>query len=250
VDGETQTEMMDISETDTSPNPQFAGHQFNVTVSQAGIMKEVEEHRLTDESPGTESLNGNSLNCGDVELRLRPDPSDDSEPNSNLRLSIRESDDEHLESLGRKVNEILNGNRVSAPPAIETTTNNGNPDVLSILSGLRHEEGCCSEEELSRRIAAAGRGGQELSAHYRGVIVCADSVHPVTNMRLRQGDSSETLDSQDSRDDVCESWSEEEGEYPVDSYALHRGRSVWEHGFCIRSTAVMKMYYISHSCSY
>jgi mitogen-activated protein kinase kinase kinase 13 len=221
VDGETQTEMMDISETDTSPNPQFAGHQFNVTVSQAGIVKEVEEHRVTDESPGTESLNGNSLNCGEVELRLQP--SDDSEPNSNLRLSIRESDDEHLESLGRKVNEILNGNRVSAPPAIETTANNGNPDVLSILSSLRHEEGCCSEEELSRRIAAAGRGGQELSAHYRGVIVCADSVHPVTNLRLRQGDSSETLDSQDSRDDVCESWSEEEGEYSVNSYALHRG---------------------------
>lgn len=226
MDGETQTEMMDISETDTSPNPQFAGRQFNVTVSQSGIVKEVEEHRVTDNSPGTESLNGNSLNCGEVELRLQPDPSDDSEPNSNLRLSIRESDDEHLESLGRKVNEILNGNRASAPSAIETTTNNGNPDVLSMLSGVTHEEGCCSEEELSRRIVAAGRGGQELSAHYRGVIVCADSVCPVTNLRLRQGDSSETLDSQDSRDDMCESWSEEEGEYSVDSYALHRGRSV------------------------
>lgn len=226
VDGETQTEMMDISETDISPNPQFAGRQFNVTVSQAGIVKEVEEHKVTDKSPGTESLNGNSLKGGEVELQLQPDPSDDSEPNSNLRLSIRESDDEHLESLGRKVNEILNGNRASAPPAIETAVNNGNPDVLSILSELSHKEGCCSEEELARRIVAAGRGGQDLSAHYRGVIVCADSVHPVTNLRIRQGDSSETLDSQDSRDDMCESWSEEERRYSVDSYALYRGRFV------------------------
>ncbi|KAJ4431573.1 hypothetical protein ANN_20172 [Periplaneta americana] len=169
--------------------------------------------------PGDESLNGNSLNTEDVELRLRPDPSDDSEPNSNLRLSIRESDDEHLESLGRKVNEILNGNRASAPPAIESNTRNGNPDdVISMLTGMSH-----SEEELARRIVAAGRG-QQLAAQYHGVIVSGDSVHPVTKLRLRQGDSSETLDSQDSRDDMCESWSEEEGEYPVDSYVLHRGR--------------------------
>lgn len=223
VDGETQTEMMDISETDTSPNPYFAGRQFNVTVSQAGIVKEVEERKVIDTSPGTESLNGNSLKCDEVELRLRPDPSLDSEPNSNLRLSIRESDDEHLESLGRKVNEILNGNRASAPPAIETTANNGNPDVISILTGLNHKEGLCSDEELARKIAAVGRGGQELSAQYRAVIVSADSVHSVSKLRLRQGDSSETLDSQDSRDDMCESWSDEEGEYPVDSCVLHRG---------------------------
>lgn len=227
MDGETQTEMMDISETDTSPNSYFASRQFNVTVSEAGIVKEVEERKVTDTSPGTESLNGNSLKCDDVELRLRPDPSPDSEPNSNLRLSIRESDDEHLESLGRRVNEILNGNRASAPPAIETSANNGNPDdVISILTGLNHEEGLCDDKELARRIAAVGRGGQELSAQYRAVIVSADSVHPVSKLSLRQGDSSETLDSQDSRDEMCESWSDEEGEYPVDGCVLHRGRSV------------------------
>lgn len=227
MDGETQTEVMDISETDTSPNPQFAGRQFNVTVSQAGTVKDVEEHNVTDKSPGTESLNGNNLNCDDVELRLQHHPLNDSEPNSNLRLSIRESDDEHLESLGRKVNEILNGNRASAPHVVETTANNGNPDdVISILSGLNHKEHLCNKE-LARRFVAAGRGGRELAAQYRGVIVSADSVRPVTKPRLRQGDSSETLDSQDSRDDMCESWSEsEEGEYPVDSYALHRGRCV------------------------
>ncbi|XP_069700735.1 mitogen-activated protein kinase kinase kinase 13-B isoform X3 [Periplaneta americana] len=218
VDGETQTEMMDVSETDASPNPLFASRQFQIPVPQPDDVKEAEEHKVVDTSPGTESLNGNSLNTEDVELRLRPDPSDDSEPNSNLRLSIRESDDEHLESLGRKVNEILNGNRASAPPAIESNTRNGNPDdVISMLTGMSH-----SEEELARRIVAAGRG-QQLAAQYHGVIVSGDSVHPVTKLRLRQGDSSETLDSQDSRDDMCESWSEEEGEYPVDSYVLHRG---------------------------
>ncbi|PSN48755.1 hypothetical protein C0J52_08925 [Blattella germanica] len=221
VDGETQTEMMDISETDASPNPHFAARQFNVTVSQSGTVKEVAEHNVVDKSPGTESLNGNSLQCDDVELRLRPDPSDDSEPNCNLRLSIRESDDEHLETLGRKVSEILNGNRASAPPAVETTVNNGNPDdVISLLAGMS-----CSDEELARRIVAAGRGGQDLAAQYQGVIVSRDSVHPVSKLTLRQGDSSETLDSQDSsKDDMCEeSWSEEEGEYPVETYMLHRG---------------------------
>ncbi|XP_021926576.1 mitogen-activated protein kinase kinase kinase 13 isoform X3 [Zootermopsis nevadensis] len=224
VDGETQTEMMDISETDTSPNPHFAGRQFSVTVSQAGTVKEVEEHKVIDKSPGTESLNGNSINCDD-KLQPHPDHSDDSEPNCNLRLSIRESDDENLESLGRKVNEILNGNRASAPPAVETTANNGNPDdVISMLSGLSHKDGFCSEEELARRIVAAGRSGRELSAQYQGVIVSVDSVHPVAKLRLRQGDSSETIDSQDSRDDMCESWSEEEeGEYSAGSYELHRG---------------------------
>jgi hypothetical protein len=122
----------------------------------------------------------------------------------------------------------LNGNRASAPPVVETTANNGNPDdVISMLSGLSHKDSLCSEEEIARRIVAAGRGGRELSAQYRGVIISADSVHPVTELRLRQGDSSETLDSQDSRDDMCESWSEEEeGDYPVDSCALHRGRCV------------------------
>ena len=214
--------MMDISETDASPNPHYAARQFDVTVSQSGTVKEVAERDVIDKSPGTESLNGNSLLCNDVQLRLRPDPSDDSEPNSNLRLSIRESDDEHLESLGRKVSEILNGNRVLASPAIESTANNGNPDdVISMLAGIN-----CSDEELARRIVAAGRSGQELAAQYKGVIVSGDSVHPVSKLTLRQGDSSETLDSQDSsKDDMCEeSWSEEEGDYPVESYMLHRGR--------------------------
>ncbi|XP_067003401.2 mitogen-activated protein kinase kinase kinase 13-A isoform X2 [Anabrus simplex] len=193
VDNETQTEMMDISETETSPNPYYASRQLHFVLPQSDPVPQ--ESKLSD----AESLNGNSQ-C--------PDP----EPNCNVRLTC--SDDDHLETLGRKVSEMLNGNRIPNPTDIVDAADNGNEDDDGIVNSL------CGEETLALRLS---HGSRKRSAQYRGVVVSGVTVQPVADLRLHGADSSETLDSQDSgRDNMCEeSWSEEEGE-TGGTYNLHR----------------------------
>ncbi|GLH09787.1 Mitogen-activated protein kinase kinase kinase [Gryllus bimaculatus] len=199
VDNETQTEMMDISETETSPNPYLASRQLQLSIPPVGNVEETK-------SPDAESLNGNST-CPHPTL------------NSNERLTC--SDDDPLETLGRKVSEILNGNRIPASTDIIRVTSNGNPEEEddSILS---QRQTICSNENIALRFV---QGRRDSPSHYHGVVVSGVNVQPVNELRLHGADSSETLDSQDSsRDNMCEeSWSEEEGETAdKHSYSLRR----------------------------
>nr|CAD7201353.1 unnamed protein product [Timema douglasi] len=220
VDQETQTEM-EISETDTSPTSHLAPRRFPSSLSHSQtVPKKVEEQQRTNKLSSTESLNGNTFHEDTVDLPLHQVPvidDEDDDPNSNIRLSIPEcSDDDHLESLGRKVSEILNGNQLPLSVDAGGTSANGNVEDVSMVSMLT---GLGVDEELVRRIAS----GQDLSAKYRGIVVSGGSIQPIADLRLREAHSSETLDSQSSRDDRCEdSWSEGEDELPSYNYSLRR----------------------------
>lgn len=101
-DCETQTEAvdMDISESPSpSPSPHCASRQFlpSPAIEEPRASKQVSRAS----SPGGGSLNGNTLQESESEPAMYDDA------NSNLAPET----DHHLETLNRKVSEILNGNR-------------------------------------------------------------------------------------------------------------------------------------------
>lgn len=122
VDGQTQTNIMDISETDFSP----VGNTTTVLSAEKLSVNSVSKQSLSKQ----ECLNGNSI-LSEAHYRMQsspcssPEPSNENHANGNERLRDC-SDDDNLETLGRKVSEIINANRLISP------IDNGNCDDVII----------------------------------------------------------------------------------------------------------------------
>lgn len=120
VDSQTQTDKMDVSETDFSP----IGHKTLVSSTEKLSVNSFNKQSLTKQVP--ECLNGNSV-LSEAHYRMQsspcssPEPSNENRANGNERLKDC-SDDDNLETLGRKVSEIINANRLISP------IDNGNSD--------------------------------------------------------------------------------------------------------------------------
>lgn len=128
IDHETQTDITSIAETDSCRNSRtetFGGNEYSLDspVEQRSCVESI-----------AESINGNlTLTETNYELRSgveagvcsSPEPTRDAENQSNGNERLKDcSDDDHLETLGRKVSEILNANRLISP------VDNGNCDDL------------------------------------------------------------------------------------------------------------------------
>lgn len=120
VDSQTQTDIMDISETDFNP----VGHTTTISSTEKLSVNSLNKQSLNKQTP--ESVNGNSV-LSEAHYRMQsspcssPEPSNENRANGNERLKDC-SDDDNLETLGRKVSEIINANRLISP------IDNGNCD--------------------------------------------------------------------------------------------------------------------------
>ncbi|XP_046397972.1 uncharacterized protein LOC124164614 isoform X2 [Ischnura elegans] len=179
VDCETQTEAMDISETDTSPASNSASRLFHLSLegedNQDVNVLRLEEgnEKLSDspqtKTPGSESLNGNTvlsqdiedepvyhegeldsdvgwrpreveLNCNDTDEDRMNLPAVYQHHHPPLRMLSHPSDgatsDDNLEVLNRKVSEILNVNRNLAPHVAEMAVTNDRIDRVLPCSSV------------------------------------------------------------------------------------------------------------------
>lgn len=106
---------MDINETDFSP----IGHTITISSTEKLSINSLNKQT-------SECLNGNSV-LSEAHYRMQsslcssPEPSNENHANGNERLKDC-SDDDNLETLGRKVSEIINANRLISP------IDNGNCD--------------------------------------------------------------------------------------------------------------------------
>ncbi|XP_012223311.1 mitogen-activated protein kinase kinase kinase 12 isoform X4 [Linepithema humile] len=175
VDSHTQTDIMGISETDHIPNIMSSHENISLNAtSRHSFSKQV-----------IECLNGNPI-LSNTHYPMQtsscssPEPMNEHNTNGNERLKDC-SDDDNLETLGRKVSEIMNANRL-----IVSSMDNGNGDI--IISHSRNKE-----------------DSSKLSGHY------------VEQSDIEVRISSDNTD--DREDDACEeSWSDEEGEDPNYTY--------------------------------
>ncbi|XP_015509482.1 mitogen-activated protein kinase kinase kinase 12 isoform X1 [Neodiprion virginianus] len=197
VDSQTQTDVMDLSETDFSPVAQ--------TVSVDKFILELSS-RQSSSRRKSECLNGNTINS-ETHYRMQsspcssPEPPDENHINGNERLRDC-SDDDNLETLGRKVSEILNANRLIS------SIDNGNCDDVIIS----HR----GKDELMK-----------LPGQICGIIISGTDVHNDSDLKSKP--CSDNMDSLcNHEDEACdESWSDEEGEDPSYTYNFSlRRRSI------------------------
>lgn len=173
IDSHTQT---DISEMDH--NPVNAAFSF----PEKSSLDLIRRHSLNKQA--TECLNGNPIlpeTHYPMQTSLCSSPEHLNENNSNGNERLKDcSDDDNLETLGRKVSEIINANRL--------IIDNGNGDDV-IISHSRNKE-----------------DSGKLSGHY-----------PMEQSDIKIRASSDNIG--DREDDACEeSWSDEEGEDPSYTY--------------------------------
>uniref|UniRef100_A0A1L8DKN5 Mitogen-activated protein kinase kinase kinase dlk-1 n=1 Tax=Nyssomyia neivai TaxID=330878 RepID=A0A1L8DKN5_9DIPT len=187
VHTETQTDAMDISETDGGPSPFFTMREEHQRPRHVAAVAPLQTSRTPSGSDqqnhhGLTSPNGNSMSTSDITYQdacSSPDLLDDA-MNSNERLEIREcSDDDHLEILGRKVTQLITGENGNLNAYIEKR------GFISVSSG--------SGEVTVFRPNAITNGAKDLN----------------------------NGDSRDERSN--DSWTDEEGEEPSDyNYSLRR----------------------------
>ncbi|XP_077257429.1 mitogen-activated protein kinase kinase kinase 13 wallenda isoform X5 [Temnothorax americanus] len=175
VDSHTQTDTADISESDHTSVANIA-----LSLPEKSSLDLVRRHSLHKQT--TECLNGNPI-LPETHYPMQtsscssPEHLDENNSNGNERLRDC-SDDDNLETLGRKVSEIINANRL--------IIDNGNGDDV-IISHSRNKE-----------------DSVKLSGHY---VEQSDKI---------RGSSDNTDDRED--DACEESWSDEEGEDPSYTY--------------------------------
>ncbi|XP_055685765.1 mitogen-activated protein kinase kinase kinase 13-A isoform X2 [Lutzomyia longipalpis] len=195
VDTETQTDAMDISETDGSPSPFLSmrdEHQRPRHVAAVAPLQASSRRASGSDQPthhGLTSPNGNSMSTSDITYQdacSSPDLLDDA-MNSNERLEIREcSDDDHLEILGRKVTQLITGE-------------NGN------LNAYIEKRGFISVSSDSGEVTVFRPSG----------------ANTFTNGGTNGAKDLNNGDSRDERSN--DSWTDEEGEEPSDyNYSLRR----------------------------
>ncbi|KAL0122801.1 hypothetical protein PUN28_007473 [Cardiocondyla obscurior] len=175
VDTHTQTDVMDLSETDYTPITNMA-----LSLPEKSSLDLVRRHSLNKQM--TECLNGNSI-LSDTHYPMQtsscssPEHLNENNANGNERLKDC-SDDDNLETLGRKVSEIIIANRL--------IIDNGNGDDVIISHRNKEESG-------------------KLSGHY------------VEQSDIKIRTSSDNTDDRED-DACEESWSDEEGEDPSYTY--------------------------------
>lgn len=207
VDTETQTDTMDISETDASPSAFAASRELSMCLRETelgGMINSAivnEEYTLRDEN---NSSNGNLMSRSGTyqDACSSPDQLDDADAmNSNERLNIRDcSDDDNLEQLGRKVSEFITENRMSIQ---SNHSENGNNLVDG---GLTYD----------------------LTPNRRG-FVTINSEKEVTLIRCG-GSNKKIVSVYRAKDDRCDdSWTDEEGEDTDYNHSLRRKRFVCLH---------------------
>lgn len=239
VERQTQTDAMDVSETDISPS---AEHHPNVDVpppnhrqlplqlqrvqQMAAVMAQANIQASNPASVSSAAnvaspSNGNSLSNSELTYQdacSSPDQLIDDVMNSNERLDITDccSDNENLERLGRKVIEFINENRLSIQ---SNSTENGNGghgsgsgsagggSVHSTAAPELRDVGVNSSPCLSRCNSTQSRRQTRQTEN----TVNGSAVNNAN------GDSSHEHLGEDS-------WSDEEGEDTDDNYALRRRR--------------------------
>ncbi|KAM8708101.1 hypothetical protein ACLKA7_015123 [Drosophila subpalustris] len=224
VERQTQTDAMDVSETDISPSAEHPidvpppNHrqlplQLQRVQQMAAVMAQTKVQASTpvktnNSSPANAASpsNGNSLSNSELTYQdacSSPDQLIDDVMNSNERLDIADccSDNENLERLGRKVIEFINENRLSIQ---SNATENGNGgsggSTHTTLPPEMRDVGVNSSPCLSRCSSTQSRR-QKNPAN-----VIASNAN---------GESSHEHLGEDS-------WSDEEGEDTDYNYALRR----------------------------
>jgi len=161
VERQTQTDAMDVSETDISPSAEAPRSQpidvpalnHRQLPLQLQRVQKIAQAQARARSGSTSSAagalnpacpsNGNSLSTSELTYQdacSSPDQLIDDVMNSNERLDITDccSDNENLERLGRKVIEFINENRLSIQSNTNSNCNteNGNRYLISNLPVL------------------------------------------------------------------------------------------------------------------
>ncbi|XP_011495720.1 PREDICTED: mitogen-activated protein kinase kinase kinase 13 [Ceratosolen solmsi marchali] len=203
VDNQTQTEVPGTNETDSLPKDHQLIQQHRRPSSlQDRYIFEVSSNRLYPKSTLDCQNNGNNAESQQYQHRRQsanspcssPEPLNDNRLNGNSERLRDCSDDDHLETLGRKVNEILNANRLMSPMdngnRCNVVTHGRLKEDLQKLPGQTVEK--CSENDIR------------------------PNTDVIDALRIEDADVGEE-----------ESWSDEEGEDPnyTYNYSLRR-RSV------------------------
>ncbi|XP_018323033.1 mitogen-activated protein kinase kinase kinase 13 isoform X2 [Agrilus planipennis] len=164
VDTETQTECMDISETDMSPSSNTTASTIPLSLSRSCQPQRVILREFKDGSDEGDAYNGNTVqicylseqdhqlsrefisitHSGTPCSEFLDEPNDDVNRNPHHK-GIRDSDDDHLETIGRKVSEIItitNGNILTDTRSLE----NGN--VSDNIDGVLKKRRCSETKEL------------------------------------------------------------------------------------------------------
>ncbi|XP_068149815.1 mitogen-activated protein kinase kinase kinase 13 isoform X1 [Drosophila tropicalis] len=218
VERQTQTDAMDVSETDVSPSgevppappmPTPPNHrQLPLQLQRVQQMAQAQAEakaRAATASPvnATTPSNGNSLSTSELTYQdacSSPDQLLDDVMNSNERLDMTDccSDNENLERLGRKVIEFITENRLSIQSNTNSYTNTENGNQAGGGGGGGGEAG---DKSLDTRLEL--RQSSSLSRRRS---------HSTENAN---GETQELDHDQDS-------WSDEEGEATDYKYALRR----------------------------
>jgi mitogen-activated protein kinase kinase kinase 13 len=124
VDNQTQTEVPGATESEPASKEQQVLQQSRRPSIQERYIFEVSSNRLYPKSALDCQNNGNNATESQQYQHRRqsanspcssPEPLNDNRLNGNSERLRDCSDDDHLETLGRKVNEILNANRLMSP---------------------------------------------------------------------------------------------------------------------------------------
>uniref|UniRef100_A0A1A9W763 Mitogen-activated protein kinase kinase kinase dlk-1 n=1 Tax=Glossina brevipalpis TaxID=37001 RepID=A0A1A9W763_9MUSC len=262
VDTETQTDAMDVSETDFSPSVCFSPHnnpmplthcpeifdpqsdtpkscrQINEPhialvqhVDKLIQQKQKQQQQLYNSSSPTitpTSPNGNSLPACSS-----PDQLLDDFMNSNERLDDCCSDDENLENLGRKVIELINENRLSMQilsPAIGANTTN---NAITVTNNHQITTKGNSNSQLPATLLENGNSQiiqnddcvKEHTVETRSPHLSrCPGYHRNSGRQQITGDVINVSNANgESKEDLCDdSWSDEEGEDTDYNYSLKR----------------------------
>ncbi|KAL2751538.1 mitogen-activated protein kinase kinase kinase 13 isoform X1 [Vespula maculifrons] len=199
VDNQTQTDLTDISGNVVSS----IKNSMNSSITEKSSIDGIDARSMAEHS--IEYFNGNPI-LSDTHCKMQssscssPDPEHENNTNGNERLADC-SDDDNLETLGRKVTEIINANRLISP------MDNGNCDEV---------------------IKSHSRGKDEptkLPANYCSVTSTLNISQEQSENRVRSCSEFVNTLCDREEDDACEeSWSDEEGEDPnyTYSYSLRR----------------------------
>lgn len=230
VDNETQTDAMDISETDASPSPFCASRELSFSLKAAAaavaatttaptesrvpnygetVKQIAEPQRPSDlnvrqQSPSSPNGNSNEMSTSDITYQdacsSSPDQFLDDAMNSNERLDFRDcSDDDNLERLGRKVSELITKQSTTLVGENGNDTEVVVSDVIFSPSGKRRVG--ANENIIVRHAVIRTSGG-----HAKG----------------RRADLGGDISNESQEDRCDDSWSDEEGEDTDYNYSLRR----------------------------
>ncbi|XP_052845058.1 mitogen-activated protein kinase kinase kinase 13-A isoform X2 [Drosophila gunungcola] len=226
VERQTQTDAMDVSETDISPSAEAPRSQpIDVPVPnhrqlplQLQRVQKIAQAQARARSGSTSSAagvlnpacpsNGNSLSTSELTYQdacSSPDQLIDDVMNSNERLDLTEccSDNENLDRLGRKVIEFINENRLS----IQSNTN----------SNSNTENG---------NVGGGGGGASPVELRESGNSPCLSRCSSTQSKRRKQplndNPNGCSISNANGESHEQDSWSDEEGETTDYKHALRR----------------------------